>query len=194
MVTALATYPGGSSIATSSGTVKVKQYFRIQLDYSPKVGVDNPQTYTITVSNRGNGEDSFEFSIPFQEAMAKAGLSIDFDQITTDTIAQDVNDSIRMTVSYGSSAPSGKKQIYVRATSTASTANGNDSIYKDLVMLIDVQPWHGQAGYSIGAVALVIMIIVVVVIFFAKKKGKLRFKRKPKPAPVKVETKEQKEK
>jgi len=192
-VTGTATYPGGMAEASSSGTVTVKQYYLCTLRPPNLLGTDNPQTFGIVVKNSGNGEDSFEISLPFQEAIAKAGLSVSFDKTTTGKLAQDVNFTIHMTVSYGPSAAAGKKQIYVRATSTGSKSGGNDTYYADTIITIDVQPWHGSAGISLGAVALVIIIIVVVMLY-AKKKGKLRFKRKPKPAPVKVETKEQKEK
>lgn len=191
-VSALGTYPGGSSSDTTSATVRVKQYYRIQMDCSPKVGMENPQTFAINVSNRGNGEDSFKFSLPFQEAMGKLGLTIDFEQASTKPLTQDTNDTIHVTVSYGSSAPSGSKQIYVRATSSASIASGNDSVYKDIVVVINVQPWHGTAGVSLGVVALIIIIVVVVVLFVAKKKGKLRFPAK-KQATKPERTEEKKE-
>lgn len=193
-VTGTATYPGGMAEASSSGTVTVKQYYLCTLRPPNLLGTDNPQTFGIAVKNSGNGEDSFEISLPFQEAIAKAGLSVSFDKATTGKLAQDVNLTIHMTVSYGPSAAAGKKQIYVRATSTGSKSGGNDTYYADTIITIDVQPWHGTSGISLGVVVLVIVIIVVVVLFYAKKKGKLRFRRKQKLAPVKVETKEEKKK
>jgi len=193
-VTGTATYPGGMAEASSSGTVTVKQYYLCTLRPPNVLGTDNPQTFAIAVKNSGNGEDSFDIGLPFQEAIAKAGLSVSFDKTNTGKLAQDVNFTIHMTVSYGPSAAAGKKQIYVRATSTGSKSGGNDTYFADTIITIDVQPWHGTSGISLGAVVLVIVIVVVVVIFYAKKKGKLRFGRKQKTAPAKTETKEKKEK
>jgi len=196
-VTGIGTYPGYSTPpASSTGTVKIKQYYRCLLNITPTLGIDNPQTYKIIVTNNGNGNDSFELNIPLQQVLTKVGLSVAFDRTTTEKIPQHSTATINMTVSYGPSAASGKKEIYVRSTSKASMSSGNGTVYTDAMTTIDVQPWHGSSGISLGVIALVIVIIVVVVILIAKKKGKLKFGRKPKPAPaeVKGDTKVQKEK
>jgi uncharacterized membrane protein len=183
-----------TNTASSTGTVKVKQYYGCLLNITPTTGNDNPQTFNIKVTNNGNGNDSFELDVPLQAALTKVGLSVAFDRTTTGKLAMGGKITINLTVSYGPSAGPGKKEIYVRCTSTASKSSDNGTVFTDAMTTIDVQPWHGTSGISLGVIALVIVIIVVIVIFIARKKGKLRFGRKPKPAVAKSNTKDPKEK
>ncbi len=190
VVNGLATYPGGSAAATSSATVLVNQYFRCSINATPKLGIDNPQEFKLEVYNRGNGDDTFSLSILAREALSKAGLSVALETTKTQKIHQDENQTVRVTVSYGTTASSGKKDFYVRASSDGAKNTGNDSAFMDILLTIDVRPLSGTAGMSIGIVAAIIIVAVIVTLFVAKKKGKLRFgkKRKEPEKATKTET------
>jgi hypothetical protein len=188
VVSGLATYPGGSTTATSSATVLVNQYYRCSINATPKLGIDNPQEFKLDVYNRGNGEDTFSLSILAREALSKAGLSVTVETTKTQKIPQDENQTVRVTVSYGASASSGKKDIYVRASSDGAKNAGNDSAFMDVLVTIDVRPLSGTSGMSIGIVAVVVIVAVGVTLFVAKKKGKLKFGKKAKDAPKAKDT------
>jgi hypothetical protein len=181
-VSGLATFPGGSKSATSSGTVQVNQYYSCALNATPKLGTGNPQVFNIKVRNAGNGDDSFGLYIQVPEALSKAGLTLAFDTPKTQKLQVDANQTVKLTVKYGPSAASGKKDIYVRAISDGAKALGNDSVFTDVLLTIDVQPLSGPQGTSLGIVAGVIIVAVGVTLFVAKKKGKLKFSKKAKDA------------
>lgn len=179
----LATYPGGTASATSSATVQVGQYYKCQLNATPTLGTENPQTYDLKITNAGNGNDSFELALVDQAVISKAGLTVTLDKVKTGNLAQGGNETVHVKVSYGAGASSGKHEFSIRATSVGSKTGSNETATKDVVLSIDVQPWKGQAGTTFGLIAVVIIVVVIAVVFLAMKKGKLRLKKKAKEAP-----------
>lgn len=178
----LATYPGGSKSATSTGTIVVDQYFGCALNATPRLGTGNPQVFKIEVFNKGNGLDSFSLSVLAREALSQAGLSFYFYAITTEKIPMDENQTVKIRVSYDANAAPGKKDFYVRAISDGSKNVGNDSVFIDCLLTIDVQPLSSPQGMSLGIAAGAIIVAVGVTLFVAKKKGKLKFGKKAKDA------------
>jgi uncharacterized membrane protein len=142
------------------------------------------------ISNAGNGDDTFSPNIQVQAALEKAGLSFSFETTKTQKLAMGSNQTLKLTVKYGATAASGKKDFYVRVTSDGAKNAGNESGFTDILLTIDVKPLSGPQGMSIGLLAGAIIAAVGVTLFVAKKKGKLRTGKTAKDVPKEKDPKE----
>jgi len=176
MVSVVATYPGGSTNAQSSGIVKVHQYFDAVLNIDPALGVENPQHFKIMVKNKGNGQDTFELTLPFNALDSKNGITTDIQKPRTSTLQTDNNESLEVVAQYGPTAPVGKYKFIVRVTSQGSVNSGNNTFSADYPLYLEVSPVIGQSGVSVSLIAIAIFAVVGVVAFFVynrKKKKRL---------------------
>jgi hypothetical protein len=180
LVNVMASYPGGSTTAQSGGTVKVHQYFDAIVKNDPSIGVENPQHFNILVKNNGNGQDTFEISLPFNALDRKNGISIDIQKPRTGLLEIDGNESLEVVAKYGPTAPVGSYKFIVCVTSLGSVNSGNNTFSANYPIIIKVSPVTGQSGVTVSMITIAVLIVVGIVAFivYKKRKGKRFFKAK----------------
>jgi hypothetical protein len=177
-VTALATWAGGSSTSTASGTVFVCQYYGATAETDPGKGTENPTKFDLKVFNMGNGLDTFDVSIANKSKEEGRGFSFNFNKTSTQKVAPGDFERFSLRVGYSIEARSGEHVFYIRITSLGAKKNGTGAYYWDIPVKIEVKNIGGGGASTYGVVAgiviLIIAIVVVVVILRKRKRKKAR--------------------
>jgi hypothetical protein len=101
IVSGLATYPGGSAAATSSATVTIVQYFRIQPQAQMSFVTINPggqAVMSLELYNRGNGLDSIQIEIINLKELSKKNWMVSATAFEVSNIPQDDYGTIKISV------------------------------------------------------------------------------------------------
>jgi len=178
-IDAVATYIGGSAVASSAGSLGVKQYYDIGASVVVDKGSGNPQKFQIMVQNKGNGNDTISLDIVDRSALEKNGFRFDFTKTKLVDVQSDENVSVGLEVSYGVATPSGKKEIKVKVSSQNSTDGGGKAVSIEAPVNVDVGALGGggaQTYMIVGLIIMVIFVVVILLVMYKKKKLGKAFK------------------
>jgi len=178
-VTGHMTYVGGSSTATSTGTVLVQEFFKFTPSFSIGLVKSNPAETSLKILNEGNGREAFKVEIINANKIKDKGITIEMSKTRTEEIVPMGFDNITVKVKYDGSKVSGD-MVYANFQITSLSS---ENLTKLIILTIQIQKEGLGAvsdavknvwdAYGIGLVFLVIILVMIGLVVRRRRRKKV---------------------
>jgi hypothetical protein len=188
-LTGVATYIGGAKTAEASGTLNVVQYYRFEVVSDKPSSSDNPAEVSISITNLGNGPDSFKIGIENLDKLKDNGFEISLSKPATGEVPINHSENITIKVEYGDKAPAGKVQSIRLLITSVGSENMGEAVTKSYVISVkvskggfaesaeeaveDISSFLKDYGGALIALIIILTIIALVVRWRGRKKRRL---------------------
>ena len=169
------TEPGNALVNIDEiiGEITIEQYFDFNVEPLTRnltVSADGIVTYTLKVTNNGNGNDKYQFEIANKDELADEGIYVHF-KPTELTVPQKTSKTFNMVVSTSEDTGSERYDIKLRVKSPFQQQAQGTGYYEEVDLNIDVRGLGILDNSLVPGVIILAILISIIAVIVKKRRG-----------------------